>query len=703
MSKVIAGYGEFMVKHTVSGCSNRDEITHSLNDNLKRFPNIKDTYGGSEANVLINLSALNIDTRYASSFKANGKCAINALNEFKRLNVDTSFISFNNYHLGEYYFLDNKDLKRDEKTKFFREGSSINHWELKDFDFNAFFKDVYIFHISGISLSLDKGKEGNAYKNALRFVQEAKKRNILVSFDFNYRPSMWEDKVKKSSKLSLSDVKEKAKDSFKNVIKEILNYIDIFLVNSLDINVFLDYETYIDDYSSTSMLNKNQLSDIQTWFFNKYQNSKMLVIRNRAKPFPEFNWFKSYILTKDEIISSTHRILFPVTEPIGGGDAFDAGILYGLLKNGFTNFDKTLKFANDLFVLKHQVKGDYFNASSTSLDSLLKTLNDNRKNTNILLTVDKIDKEYETMVNDLSYFANVSLTDKVVDSLKGYDILIGKRLSETLLETNDRLKAVFAYKTGVDDFPLDKMDKLNISLYNSHIDASIIAKYAFALATTLSCRISEFDRKMRNGIWYDYSRPYWTSIEDMKIGLLGFGKIGKQINELLTRNNIETYTIKRHDDAKMYENVHITYQNKEILSLEDLIFASDMIIVSLPKTKETDNMFNEQVFNLMKSKYLINVGRGNCIDEKALYNALKNNILYGAAIDTWKRKAKENGTYPCDETVPLWELDNIIMSPHQAMKINIGHERYVLDCTENVISYLLTGYERDKVNLKKGY
>ena len=43
------------------------------------------------------------------------------------------------------------------------------------------------------------------------------------------------------------------------------------------------------------------------------------------------------------------------------------------------------------------------------------------------------------------------------------------------------------------------------------------------------------------------------------------------------------------------------------------------------------------------------------------------------------------------------------MSPHQAMKINIGHERYVLDCTENVISYLLTGYERDKVNLKKGY
>ncbi len=101
------------------------------------------------------------------------------------------------------------------------------------------------------------------------------------------------------------------------------------------------------------------------------------------------------------------------------------------------------------------------------------------------------------MKNDLSYFANVTITNKVVDSLKGYDILIGKRLSEKQLETNDRLKAIFAYKTGVDDFPLEMMDKQNISLFNSHIDASIIAKYAFALATTLSCRIAEFDKKMR--------------------------------------------------------------------------------------------------------------------------------------------------------------------------------------------------------------
>lgn len=703
MNKFIAGYGEFMIKHTVKGCSNRNEIKRSYASNLKRYPNIIDTYGGSEANVLMNLSSLGVKTRYASAFKNKGERSRNALNEIKRLGVDVSFVGFNSNHIGEYYFLDDNKLKRDEKTKFYRESSSINHWDLTNFDFDGFFNDVSIFHLSGISLSLDKGKQGIAWKNAKEFVDEAKKRNCLVSFDFNFRPSMWEDKVDPKHNLYGEELKIKAKNGFKEVLEGIIDNIDIVLLCSLDLKVFLDYEGSIDDSSSSELLSLSELKEIQAWFFLNYPNAKMLVIRNRAKPSFDFNWVKSYIITKDKIVTSDHRILFSVLEPIGGGDAFDAGILYGILQNGMNNLKKTLKFANDLFILKHQSKGDYFGANKTDVKEWIKTLESNRKNKNILLLVDKEDKEFNNMKNDLSYYAKITMTSKKVDSLQGYDVLIGKRLNEELLLTEDRLKSVFAYKTGVDDFPLDLMAQKGIALYNSHIDANIIAKYAFALATTLSCRISEFDNKMRKGVWYDKQRPFWKSIEDMNIGLLGFGNIGKEINELLYRNNIKTYTIKRHDDPKLYEKVNVTYKQKEILSLEDLIACTDMIIVSLPKTKETDNMFNERIFNLMKGKYLVNVGRGNCIDEKALYNALKNNILYGAAIDTWKHKAKENGEYPCSSESPLWELDNIIMSPHQAMKIDIGHERYVLDTTENIISHILTGYERDKVNLKKGY
>ena len=92
MNKFIAGYGEFMIKHTVKGCSNRNEIKRSYASNLKRYPNIIDTYGGSEANVLMNLSSLGVKTRYASAFKNKGERSRNALNEIKRLGVDVSFV-----------------------------------------------------------------------------------------------------------------------------------------------------------------------------------------------------------------------------------------------------------------------------------------------------------------------------------------------------------------------------------------------------------------------------------------------------------------------------------------------------------------------------------------------------------------------------------------------------------------------------------
>ena len=700
-NKIISGYGEFLVKHTVKGCSNRNEIKSNFKENKTRFPNISDSYGGSEANVLMDLSCLGVATRYASCFNPKSSCSKEALNVITNLGVDTSFVGFNNKHIGEYYFIDNDELKRDEKTKFYREGSCINFWDLSTFDFDKFFEGVSIFHLSGISLSLDGEKDGVSYKNANRFLQEAKSRGVTVTFDFNYRPSMWEDKIRKKEKISLLECKEKAKSVFKKNLEDLLDKIDVFLLSPIDLITFLDCSLFENEFDP--LINNSLLDEIQKWFFNKYSSSKMLVIRDRRKPSPTYNWMKSYIITREEIEKTEHRIFFPVVEPIGGGDSFDAGILYGILNNGFTNLSNTLSFANELFVIKHQCKGDYFNINNLDLLNRINSLHENRKKINILLMVDKIDEHFLNMKNDLSFYCNVNLEDKSVDSLEGYDILIGKRLNEELLSTNNKLKAVFAYKTGVDDFPLEKLNELGISLYNSHIDANIIAKYAFALATTLSCRISEFDNKMRRGVWYDYDRPYWKTIEDMRIGLLGFGNIGKNINALLVRNNIQTYTIKRHDDLSIYKDVSITFNDKEILSLDDLIQASDMIIISLPKTKDTNNMFNERTFSLMKGKYLVNVGRGNCIDEKALYSALKNNILYGAAIDTWKNKSRVNGAYPCSEETPLWELDNIIMSPHQAMKIDIGHERYILDATENILSFLLNGYERDKVNLKKGY
>jgi phosphoglycerate dehydrogenase-like enzyme len=293
----------------------------------------------------------------------------------------------------------------------------------------------------------------------------------------------------------------------------------------------------------------------------------------------------------------------------------------------------------------------------------------------ICLSIEKMDAAFEQMYDRLSAMPEaetVYVTGLSDYSLKGFDIFIGKKMSEEILATQDRLKAVFAYKTGVDDFPLKQMKKLGIQVVNSHVDADYIAQYAFGLAISLSNRITEFDRKFREGIWYDTASPYWRSFFEMKIGLVGYGHIGKEIHGLLTDNHIEAYTL---DRGKDYPGI------QTVKSLEDLCDVADMLILSLPKTENTNAMINADILKKLKGKYLVNVGRGNCIDQQALYDSLRSRELLGAAIDTWDKKpiGMQVPFYPTE--IPFQELDNIVLSPHQAMRVDVGHERYVTDIT----------------------
>ncbi len=313
---------------------------------------------------------------------------------------------------------------------------------------------------------------------------------------------------------------------------------------------------------------------------------------------------------------------------------------------------------------------------------------------NICLSIAHLDSAFEKMLEELEKHASVDVVGLTGFSLEGYDIFIGKKLSLELLNTADRLKVVFAYKTGVDEFPLNNLKERGIALVNSHIDADYIAEYSIGLGISLLNRITESDKKLRKGIWRDSKNPYWKSIFDVKIGLLGYGHIGRNINKVLRHNHIETYTI---DRGKDYDDV------KLVSSLDELCKNTNLIVISLPKTLETNNLFDERRLKLMKDKYIVNVGRSNCIDQKALYEALSSGYLAGAAIDTWDTKPKNMNERLIPYEYPFETLDNIVLSPHQAMQVEDGHERYVLDILGKVIEYISSGKLSDVVDLTKGY
>jgi phosphoglycerate dehydrogenase-like enzyme len=128
------------------------------------------------------------------------------------------------------------------------------------------------------------------------------------------------------------------------------------------------------------------------------------------------------------------------------------------------------------------------------------------KDIKILLSISELDDAFSKMVESLKEYASVDVVDLQNYNLADYDIFIGKKLSKSKLDEANKLKYIFAYKTGVDDFPLAELEKMGVVLINSHADSRIIAEYAFGLSVALVNRINEFDLNLRQGIWYDNER-----------------------------------------------------------------------------------------------------------------------------------------------------------------------------------------------------
>lgn len=311
--------------------------------------------------------------------------------------------------------------------------------------------------------------------------------------------------------------------------------------------------------------------------------------------------------------------------------------------------------------------------------------------TKILLSVDKMDASFSALLARLSAVADVAVAGLDGFDLTDVEIFIGKKLGAKELNTANKLRAVFTYKTGVDEFPLEQLADKGVILCNSHANSEYIAQYAFALALALTARVVEFDKNLRQGDWS--ANLNWKSLFNMKVGLVGYGCIGKEIHKLLLANGIEAYTLNR---GQTYRNI------ATVDTLVELCEATDLLILSLPKTAQTNDMFNAEIFSHLKGKYLVNVGRGNCIDEEALYQSLVNGEVAGAAIDTWRHKSRgEQKLFPSQKHFE--RLNNVLLSPHKAMMVEDGHDKYVMDVLNNVLDYLDGQIPRNVVNLTKGY
>lgn len=230
------------------------------------------------------------------------------------------------------------------------------------------------------------------------------------------------------------------------------------------------------------------------------------------------------------------------------------------------------------------------------------------------------------------------------------------RIPARVIDAMTRCRVIARYGIGVDNVDLAAATRKGIVVTNvPDYCVDEVSDHALTLLLALERKVVALDATVKAGSWkYLQHRPIFR-LRGRTLGAVGFGKIARRLAEKARALGLEIQAYDPYLDAR-----HLEEMGVRGVTLDDLASTSDYISVHCPLTPETRNMFSERLIGRMKSTaYLINTSRGGIVDEGALYRAVKDGRIAGAALDVLA--AESNPV-----TTPLAELDRVILTPHSA-------------------------------------
>ena len=280
-----------------------------------------------------------------------------------------------------------------------------------------------------------------------------------------------------------------------------------------------------------------------------------------------------------------------------------------------------------------------------------------------------LDAGFELVCNETG--TRLSREDQKAMIENAFAVIAGtEKYDADMLSGAKNLKAVIRFGVGTDNFDIETMRSKGISLgvianYNS------VAEFALTLMLGAVKNLPTFDATVREGEWTRY--PMFE-LSYKTVGIVGFGRIGRRLAELLKGFNVELLV---YDPYVKPEEV--AQMGATAVSLDELLQKSDFVSLHLPATEQTRHLINARTLDLMKpSAYLVNTSRGALVDEQALYDALATNRIRGAALDVYEMEPVKKGN-------PLFELDNIVLAPHvSAMSYETNYNGGIL-CAKSII------------------
>lgn len=288
------------------------------------------TFGGAEANVAVSLANYGVDVAFVSKLPDHeiGQAAVNSLRKF---GVDTSKIVRGGDRVGIYY-CEKGASQRPSKVIYDRANSSIATAKKEDFDWAKIFEGVEWFHFTGITPAISD----SAAEITLEALKEAKKRNITVSCDLNFRKKLWS--------------KEKAG----KVMGELCNYVDYCIANEEDAKDVFGIEADNTDIYSGKLDREGYIS-VAKKLTDKFNFKGVAITLRESLSANDNNWSGMLYTGGQAYFSKKYSI--HIVDRVGGGDSFGGGLIYSLL-NGY-DAQSAIEFAIAASCLKHSIEGDY--------------------------------------------------------------------------------------------------------------------------------------------------------------------------------------------------------------------------------------------------------------------------------------------------------------------------------------------------------
>ena len=321
----------------------------------------------------------------------------------------------------------------------------------------------------------------------------------------------------------------------------------------------------------------------------------------------------------------------------------------------------------------------------------------------VLVATDVVGPE---AIRILSRYANVSnattLEEKtIIDLLPSVDVLLvfqwPRFLTRDNMSRTNNLRFIQNILAGVNHIPFVQLDKKVVVSSNAGAYSDEVAEYAWSLLLSAAKRVVDFHNSVKSGQWSmrrTLGDTKVTILEDKTLGILGYGGIGSQVAKIGRGFGMRILAFSR---TPVKEKRVASFQGEK--GLLRVLAESDAVVICLPLTTPTDKIIGAAQFATMKTDaILVNIARGELVDETALFNHMKANPDFRYATDVWWYL---EGRESLKTSNPFFDLPNFIGTPHVSGPSGLATGKPVKLAVENVVRFLRGVQPKNVVNSRE--